>query len=344
MNTNPEKIIVRCPNWVGDMVMATPALDCLRLNFPRAEIIGLMRGYVRKVAEDGPWFDAILDFDDKNFRGFWKLVRDIRRRKPDVAILLPNSLHSALSVWLGGAREIYGYRRDGRSLLLTDGPAPEPEFVPMEDYYLDLCRALNLKVPEEVKPRLYFSEAVDGKARGILAGEGITPDDLVIGLNPGASFGSSKCWPANHFARLAELFEEKWGARILLFSGPGEEEIASTITSASRAHIVSLGSDRLDLALLKPLVKRCGLLVTNDTGPRHYAVAFDIPVVVMFGPTDPALTASNLEKTASVRRDLDCSPCYEKVCPRDHECMKLITPEEVFQESERLLKSTGDRP
>ncbi|MEE9556683.1 MAG: glycosyltransferase family 9 protein, partial [Candidatus Adiutricales bacterium] len=171
----------------------------------------------------------------------------------------------------------------------------------------------------------------------------INPDDMVIGLNPGAKFGASKCWPAEYFARLAELFEEEWGARVLLFSGPGEEEIAAVITKASRANIAVLGSVRLDLALLKPLVKRCALLVTNDTGPRHYAVAYDVPVAVIFGSTDPALTASNLEKTATLRRDLDCSPCHKKICPYDHDCMSLISPEEVFQESAKLLKAAGDQ-
>ncbi len=99
MKSHPEKIIVRCPNWVGDLVMATPALDCLRSNFPNTELVGLMRGYVRKVVEDGPWFDTIINGEDKNLRGFWELVKTIRHQKPDAAIVFPNSFQSALSCW-----------------------------------------------------------------------------------------------------------------------------------------------------------------------------------------------------------------------------------------------------
>ena len=327
------------------MVMATPALDCLRRSFPKAELTGVMRGYVRKVVEDGPWFDRIVTCDDKNLRGFKDLVKNIRRGGPEVAVLFPNSFASALSFRLGGAKEIYGYKRDGRSFLLTGGPKPEPGLTSTAGYYLRLCREIGLEAPapETAKPSLYFSDSIKARAEKILTGAGITSGDRVVGLNPGAGFGSSKCWPTEYFARLAELFEENWAAKILLFSGPGEEQIAGAITSASRAGIISLGSDRLDLALLKPLIKRCSLLVTNDTGPRHYAVAFDVPVVVIFGSTDPAMTASNLEKTAMLRRELDCSPCNERTCPKGHECLLEIRPEEVFEGSAKLLKALGAR-
>jgi heptosyltransferase-2 len=106
----------------------------------------------------------------------------------------------------------------------------------------------------------------------------------------------------------------------------------------SGATIIDTSSDNVDLEMLKPLVQRCNLLVTNDTGPRHYAVAFDVPVVVIMGSTDPRYTASNLDRTVVIRKDLDCSPCHKKVCPREHECMKQITPEEVFAATAKLLK------
>ena len=337
MKSHPEKIIVRCPNWVGDLVMATPALDCLRSNFPDTELVGLMREYVRKVVEDGPWFDTIINVEDKTLRGFWELVKTIRLQKPDAALVFPNSFQSALSCWMGGVAEIYGYKRDGRSFMLAGGPRRGPELVPMVDYYLGLCRAIGLGIPEEAKPSLYFSNRIEAEAERLLTGYNINPDDMVIGLNPGAKFGASKCWPAEYFARLAELFEKNWAAKLLLFVGPGEEKIAESITGLSKAKVINTGPDKVDLSLLKPLIKRCRLLVTNDTGPRHYAAAFDVPIAVIAGPIDPGLTASNLEKTVILRRDLECSPCHKKICPDDHDCMSLITPEDVFNESESLL-------
>lgn len=105
----------------------------------------------------------------------------------------------------------------------------------------------------------------------------------------------------------------------------------------TQADIIDTTPDRIDLALLKPMIKRCDALITNDTGPRHYAVAFDVPVVAIMGPTDPRYTAANLDKTAVIRQELECSPCHKKVCPTDHRCMKDITAEMVIEATQKLL-------
>jgi heptosyltransferase-2 len=208
----------------------------------------------------------------------------------------------------------------------------------MVEYYMEICRWLRLKIPEVTKPSLFFSGSLQEKGNQLLDSHGIKTDDMVIGMNPGAKFGSSKCWPAEYFAKLAELFTDQWDCKVLLFAGPGEDEIAQSIVNLSKARIVNTGPDKVDLALLKHLIKRCRLLVTNDTGPRHYAVAFDIPVVVIMGPTDPRYTAANLERTLVLRQELDCSPCHKKKCPLDHECMFMIKPEDVLKGSEKLLQ------
>ena len=162
---------------------------------------------------------------------------------------------------------------------------------------------------------------------------------MVIGLNPGASFGSSKCWPTEYYAKLAEMLEKQYCSRVFMFTAPGEEQIAQEIMAKTNASIIDMRKEGLDLDLLKPLVKRCSLLVTNDTGPRHYAVAFGVPVAVIFGSTDPGLTASNLEKTATIRLELECSPCQQKICPLEHHrCMKDLKPESVFLQIRELME------
>ena len=337
-----DTILVFCPNWVGDVVMATPTLKCLRQNYPAARLVGLIRGYARGVVEDGPWFDQLIAVKDKSWYGFIEAVKQIRRLKPDLAVVLPNTFRSALIARMGGASKIIGYRRNGRSFLLTDGPQPRRNGkqitpVAMVDYYLEICRRLNLKIARHTKPCLFFSDAVRAAGDQLLKRYGIVPDNTVIGLNPGARYGASKCWPPEYFARLAELLEQRWNCRLLLFVGPGEESIADEIIKLSTANIINTGPDKVDLALLKPLIQRCQLLVTNDTGPRHYAVAFDVPVVVIMGPTDPRYTHANLEKTIVIRHELDCSPCHLKECPLDHGCMGQISPESVMQAAERLL-------
>ena len=343
---NPETILVFCPNWVGDAVMATPALECIRRNYSGASIIGLIRAYAAGVAADGPWFDQLIKIQDKTFGGFLNLIREIRRLNPDMAIVLPNSFRSALIARCGGVGKIYGYRRNGRNLLLSGGPAPKLNGgrvtpVPMAEYYLDICRWLNLSIDRHTRPRLYISGSVRERGRRLLKHYGIDPGEMVIGMNPGAKFGSSKCWPPEHFARLAELTADFYQCKLLLFTGPGEEAIAKAIVSRSRAPIIDTSPDRVDLALLKPLIQRCRLLFSNDTGPRHYAVALDVPVVVIMGPTDPRYTQAHLEKTIVLRRKSDCSPCHLKECNRDHGCMTEISPETVFEAGVQLLNKYG---
>jgi len=343
MQSQPKKLLVYCPNWVGDVVAATPVFDCLRENYPDAKIICAVRNYAKGVVEDGPWFDQIIGCDDKTTKGFLNLVQAIRSINPDTAIVLPSSFRSALAVWFGGVKKIFGYIRNHRSFLLSGGPQPiyaEDGIlpIPMVDYYMEICRWLNLEIPDVKKPSLFLSDSLKERGRRLLNDYGIKPDDMVIGMNPGAKFGSSKCWPAEYFAKLAELIVEQWDCKILLFVGPGEDEIAQSIIEASKVTLVNTGPDRVGLALLKYLIKRCLLLVTNDTGPRHYAVALDVPVVVIMGPTDPRYTAANLEKTLVLRKELDCSPCHKKECPRDHECMLMIKPETVFEGSKNLLE------
>ena len=323
--------------------MATPTFDCLRHNFPEAEITGLIRPYAKGVIEDGPWFDHLIACNDKTFNGFFEAIGTIRSLKPDLTIVLPNTFRSAIIARLGGSKQIYGYRREGRSIFLSGGPRPKRNShgiipVAMRDYYLEICRWLQLKIPDAGRPRLFFSDSLEAKAANLLQRHGITSNDMVIGLNPGAKFGSSKCWPPHYFSGLADLLAKRWDCKLLLFIGPGEEDLGRSIAEASNATIIDTGPDRVDLALLKPLIKRCQLLVTNDTGPRHYAVAFEVPVLVIMGPTDPRYTDTNLEKTLVLRQELDCSPCHEKTCSLDHECMAGITPEDVLKGSEKLLE------
>ena len=339
----PKTLIIRCPNWVGDIVMATPALDCFRNNFPDTKIIGIVKKNAQGILRDGPWFDEFIDCDDKSWSGFWSMAKQIRNYKADMAVLLTNSTRSTLSTWLGKVKNIYGYRHSHRGIFLSGGPEPvrnnsRTVLMPTAECYLEICRWLGLNVPDKFQPRLFIGHKVREQAESLFQKYGIRKNDIVIGLNPGASFGSSKCWPAENFAELAELCEKEFGAKILLLSGPGEESIAQAVLTKSQADIINTNNDKVDLELLKPFVQRCNLLITNDTGPRHYAVALDVPVVVIMGPTNPDYTATNLDRTIVIRKEMDCSPCHKKVCPTEHQCMTEISAAEVFTAAKKLLK------
>ncbi len=337
-----ETLAVRCPNWVGDVVMATPVFDCLRQNLPRTRLVGVLKKGARGIVKDGPWFDALVDADDKTWPGLREMRRQLRLLKPEAAILLTNSVRSALSMRLCGVRRIYGYRRQGRGVLLTGGPTAARNGtiapIPMGRYYLEICRWLELDLPPQPKPTLFIGAELRRRGAALLAQYGVEEKDFVVGLTPGAKFGSSKCWPAEYFAELAQLCQDRFEAKVILFCGPGEDAIAQAILEQSQARIIDARTGGIDLEVLKPLVKRCNLFITNDTGPRHYAVAFDVPIVVLMGSTDPRYTEANTERTIVVRKELDCSPCHKKVCPRQHECMTGIQPTEVFAAAQQLLR------
>ncbi|MFW5971528.1 MAG: lipopolysaccharide heptosyltransferase II [Desulfovermiculus sp.] len=343
MLNDPRKILVFCPNWVGDVVMATPAIRCLGRHFPHSSLHAVIRTYAAGVLKNNPLLNDIIACNDKSLSGMRDLLQRIRRIQPDCAILLPNTLRSALLLKTAGVRNIFGYKVNHRSLFLTGGPRPIREGRkiiprPMTEYYLEICRWLQLTPSEPTRPELFIGKEEQHTADQLLFQYDIKSGDLVVGLNPGAKFGSSKCWPPKYFARLAELLQTQLEAKVLLFVGPGEEGIAQEIMQTSTADIINTGPDRIGLDLLKPMIQRCQLLITNDTGPRHYAVALGVPVVVIMGSTDPRYTASNLEKTVVLQRtDLECVPCHKKTCPHQHECMTSIHPEEVFTAAEKML-------
>lgn len=338
-------ILVTCPGWVGDTVMATPAIRALRKGFPEARLTALIRPPLHRIIEGSPDLDRIIPSRPRGIRELWHLSRALGADRYDLALILPNSFRSAVPPFLARIPRRVGYRTEGRGWLLTDRVRPEREGwarkpVPMVDYYRRLCEAagcpwagdeLFLPVPEALA-----SEA-DRRLRGL----GVRPGERLIGLNPGASFGSSKLWPAERFARAADLLHERFRSRVIIFVGPGEREIGDRIEAMMTAPVINTGAEPLGLDVLKPCVRGLRLLVTNDTGPRHYAVAFGVPSVVIMGSTDPRYTAKSTAGSIVLRRDVDCGPCHKKVCPEDHRCMTRITPEDVLEAAEELDRRHG---
>lgn len=330
-------ILVFCPNWVGDVVMATPAFTHLRNHYQNARIIAVGRKNIIPVIADSPWFDACISGQDKTLKGFIALTKELRALKPDLAIVLPNSQRAAMLARFSGAKTVVGYQRKGRGLLLTQGPKPEMQdgkviYVPMQIYYLKLCENLGITVDYNMKNSLYYSAELKQKAEQILAKHGIKPEDKVIGLIPGASYGPSKRWSPVSFGRLATLLEQKYGCRIIMFAAPSEADIAEAVLQHTEAKIVSMLDEKVGLDLMKPLIARCNVLITNDTGPRHYGVALDVPqVVVILGSTTRNIS-NDLGNTTVVCLDLPCAPCQQKICPLEHHrCMNEITPEMVLE-------------
>jgi heptosyltransferase-2 len=239
---------------------------------------------------------------------------------------------------LVGAGRRIGYARDARGWLLTDGLEParrDGKYVPVPalDYYNDLARAAGCK---QVDDQLILAvsqrdeEAIDRRL-------GSARRPLVV-LNPGANYGSAKCWPAEKYAALADRLTERFAARVVASLGPHEGDIAARLAAATQ-NVEIFHEPPLGLGPLKALIKRCDLLVTNDTGPRHFAAAFGVPVVTVFGSSDPAWTDTRYSRERIVTLHLDCQPCMERVCPlKHHNCMNQLEPAMVLEKCTELLE------
>lgn len=325
--------------------MATPALETIRQNNLRAHIAVMVRPHLEPVIAGLPYYDEIISYDSKtrhrSVKAKLRLSRTLKRSGFALSIILPNSFSSAALSFMARIPQRVGYRTDGRGFLLTHAVPPPREngkVVPisMVDRYLGLCAYLQYHISSR-KTVLRFSPAARETVNDLYRKWGVKPDKPLVSLIPGASFGASKCWPAENFARLGDRLKDEHGAQVVIISGPGEEEIARQITSRMRHRSCNSGADILSLENLKVVIHDSAVVVTNDTGPRHYAVAFGTPVVVLMGPTDPRYTQYGMNKTRLLRMELDCSPCHLKVCPTDHRCMTGISVDDVVHACKELL-------
>ncbi len=354
-----NKILVRSPNWVGDVVMATPAFRCIRENFPDAHITLLIKGNLRGIIDGSPWFDDVIELvpkakknknDDfssrkvfgKGTKEYLRLIYKLRIEKFDLGFLFPSSFSSALMVRLSGVKRRIGYNRDARSFLLTDGIerlSENRKFLPtyMGDYYLRLCSHLGCKITSR-KPEMFISGECENKAKELFKKYNIDKKPFFL-MNPGASYGSAKLWTAEGFARTADLLMEVVDCNIVLTCGPGEIGLADEIEKLSKSRLINLSRASISLDIFKVIVKRCRLLIALDSGPRHFAVALNRPVVALMGPNDPRYTESEYETGKVIRKDIECSPCQLKTCPTDRRCMTMITPEKVVQTCMELIRT-----
>ena len=333
-------ILLRAPNPIGDIVMATPALRALRRHFASDQITLLIRSYGREVLEGAPWFDEVIEIKGCRTREIFSAL-SLRKRHFDLGILFTNSFSTALFMRLSGTKRRVGYDRNGRGLLLTDRIKPLRQGrkflpVPALDYYLGLIQYLGITIDDK-RLELFVSQDASEKAEQVFQKFGIAPDNTVIVLNPGAAYGSAKLWPAEYFARLADLLA-RTGARIILSGSPAERPILDSIESQIKARAVNLAKENISISLVKAVVARASLLITNDTGPRHFAAAFDIPEVTIFGSSDPGWTENGHKKATHIWEEVDCRPCNLKKCPIDHKCMRRLKPERVFEAAQEALQ------
>jgi heptosyltransferase-2 len=343
-------LAVFLPNWIGDAVMATPALRALRQHFRGDYLVGVARPYVAGVLEGADWLDELLP-TTPDLQSLFAVVRRLRQLRPALAVLLPNSARSALTAWLGGCHRRVGIARDPvRRLLLTEVLQPVRDTAgritpsPVIDDYNRVAMAAGCSSPGH-RMELFTAPGDEAAAVAVWRRAGFGQGREVICLNPGAAFGSAKHWPASYFAELGREFARGRGSGVLVLCGPAERDLARQIAAtADHPAVVALSADGMpspSLGLTKASIRRCDMLVTTDSGPRHFAAAFGRPVVTLFGPTHIAWTETYYPRAIHLQKPVDCGPCQRRVCPLDHRCMTQLLPTEAAAAAERLLAGSG---
>jgi heptosyltransferase-2 len=326
-------VLVRLPNWLGDTVMALPALHGLRAARPGVCVVAVGR-WAPLLAGQGV-ADALVPYPIE-LRDRRRLAASLRAMRPDGAVLLTNSFESALAARLWGARIRLGYDTDLRRVLLTHAvPLPSPRLHQIDEYR-ELLEVAGVAAPVTVPVWRLGEDAAAGAAVSALLDEcGVFRGARAVGLHLGASFGSSKQWPAASFAEVASRLRER-GLRPILLGSPADMELAAAVSASAGWAIPSLvARDRPEL--LPRLLARLAYLVSSDTGVAHLAAAVGTPTVTLFGPTDPRLTGPRSRAAQRIEGRAPCAPCFLPRCPIDHVCMRDITAASVIAIVEEVL-------
>ena len=331
------KILLRATNWVGDAIMALPALRAVRSRFHEAEIAILARPYVADIYRDQAICNQLIVYDTSGAHagifGRERLAAALRAQRFDVALLQQNAFDAAWLAWRAGIPERIGYARDGRGFLLTRAiPVPRPGEIPPHEkfYYLELLRRAGWMdlLPDESFISLNVSDQSRDRAAQLLAQSGARSTSLRIAIGAGASYGSAKCWPPSRFADLANRLQSQTDCDVILFGTAAEAAVTRAIASEMHHPPIDL-TGKTEIADLLALFSQCHLFIGNDSGAMHVAAAVGLPVVAVFGPTDPFGTAPVTPRCSIVQQKPYCSPCFLRHCPTDHRCMRSITADMV---------------
>jgi heptosyltransferase II len=335
------KILVRGTNWIGDAVMTIPAIRKLRSIFPDAEMTLLTRGWAEGIFRASELFDRIITTDST-----FDQVRELRRERFDLAVIFPNSFHSALVAKLGGLRRSFGYASDKRSMLLTDA-IEMPQWKDSRHevyYYLNLVEAIEArlvgKVSETVEhePRVVMPAESKERAQRMLQTHGVDLERKLVILAPGSTNSRAKRWLPEKFALLNDRLQSEVGSTVVLLGSPGDKPVSQSVVDLAVSKPIDL-TGATDITLAAAILSLADLLVSNDMGLAHLAPAVGTRTLVIFGPTNQ-LTTRPLSSFASViSANVECSPCMLRDCPIDHRCMTRVTTERVFENARDSLLS-----
>lgn len=322
--------------------MSTAAVADLKNNFPHAKISALCQTNVAPLLVNNPNIDEIICYKKpsgwiRRFEHF-DLIQDIRKGEYDLGILFTNSFSSAWWFWRGNVKYRLGFQETMRSWLLSKAvpvPATKNE-QHLVTTYKQILEPLGIPV-SDTSPQLYLTEEEKQTAKEFLALKGITfGKDLILGINPGAAYGSAKCWLPERFVEVTQQLLRHNELQVIYFGDQaGTALVDSICQELPKERVINLAG-KTSLRELIALIECCSLFLTNDSGPMHIAAALGIPLVALFGSTNDVTTGPYGTGTV-IHKHVKCSPCYKRVCPIDFPCMKQIKVDEVQRELEKLM-------
>jgi heptosyltransferase-2 len=340
-------VLVFSPNWLGDAVMALPAVADIRRHQATTRLIVAARPGVAGLWTIAPGVDDVVVVPRAHGVGRWRTIggnaEALRRARVETAVLLPNSLQTALTARRAAIPERWGYRRSLRGWLLTRA-VPRPHGpVHQADYYRHLVAALGFANGERV-PTLGVPAATVERARGLLAATGWPPGARLLGIAPGAAYGGAKRWPPERFAAVAARAALAHGLLPVLVGSEAdrtatcaiEAELDKMAHSGSRPRAINLAG-LTDIPQLAGVLALCAAFVSNDSGAMHLAAAVGTPVVALFGPTDERATAPVASRARVLTAAAWCRPCLLRECPLDHRCMNGIEAGTVASAAGEML-------
>lgn len=344
--TEKRRFLIRGVNWVGDSVMSVAAIREIRRLYPSAHLTLLVSSWVAGLYQDQNLVDEIWVLESS--RPGWRQLNELRHRLRgfDMAILFQNAFRAALMAYLARIPQRAGYATDGRRLLLSQSATPRIKAMRRHQiyYYLDLLyqsgiSPVNYLKAEDFRPdiRLKPSQQGSQKAARLLAEAGADPLQPFVVLNPGAYFGSAKRWFTDRYAAVADRLIEEEGVEVVIVGSAGESMIADEIRSYMK-HSPRILSGKTDLPALMGLLRRCRVLITNDSGPMHLASALQVPQVALFGSTDEIATGPWSRKANVIHKHVECSPCLLRECPIDLRCFTRIEVDEVYQAARSRMR------
>lgn len=325
-----KKILIRFPNWLGDIVMSLPIIEALKLKFPQAEIHALVKIPFDEILKSDPRIDTVISFNKPS--SFFQKLKSMalaKRLKPqnyDLCICLTRSISSVLPLYLGGIKQTIGASGFLGSFFLTN-PIKLDKTLHQRQQYLSFLKPLGIKHPCEFTTLNKPSYQAD-----FFKNLGLNKPYIL--LHPGASYGSAKTWPLAYFEKLASYLLEMDKYTIVFLGDKSQKS-----PKLAHPHLLDL-TGKTSLNDLLILMAYADLVICNDSGPMHLADGLNVKLLAIFGPTNPTLTGPKNHHSEFIFNKTPCGPCFKRICPLDHQCMRQITPEIIWKKACQLLEST----